>query len=408
MTPAPEWPTDLEVRAALAEGFRPRAFREFVLKVHQRCNLACDYCYVYTMGDQSWRDRPNVMSPDVLRRAAGRIAEHARSHDLDAVRVVLHGGEPLLAGRDRLAAMIAELKGGIGGERRLEIALQTNGVLLDEPMLDLFRAEGVRVGVSLDGSRTTNDRHRHYADGRGSGDAVERALALLSGERYREVFAGILCTVDVDAEPVPTYEALLRYEPPLIDFLLPHANWARPPGRPGAYGEWLVAVFDRWYDAPRKETGVRILDEIVSLVLGGSSRSEQVGLSPVTVAVVESDGDIEQVDSLKSAYPGACVTGLNIATDPFDRALLHPGVVARQLGRAALGAECTACPIHHLCGAGHYAHRYAPGSGFRNRSVYCRDLYRIITHVQRRVSADLAERVDIAGRTGRSAGARST
>lgn len=394
MTRAGEWPTDLDVQTALAEGFRPYAFREFVLKIHQRCNLACDYCYVYTMGDHSWRDRPGVMSIEVLRMAAARIAEHARAHDLRTIRVILHGGEPLLAGHRRLGTLITELKNSVGDDRQLRIAVQTNGVLLNEPMLDLFRAEGVQVGVSLDGA--DNDRHRRYADGRGSTADVERALALLADDRYHLIFAGILCTVDVTADPVRTYEALLRYQPPLIDFLLPHANWTRPPSRPAgaaqAYGDWMVAVFDRWYDAPRRETRIRILEEILSLVLGGASRSEQVGLSPVTVAVVESDGDIEQVDSLKSAYPGACATGLNVATDSFDRALRHPGIMARQLGVAALGSVCTACPIHQWCGAGHYAHRYAAGTGFRNQSVYCNDLSRIITHVRRRIVADIAER----------------
>ncbi|WP_433296026.1 FxsB family cyclophane-forming radical SAM/SPASM peptide maturase [Actinoplanes sp. CA-030573] len=391
-----EWPANLQV----ADDFRPHAFREFVLKIHQRCNLACDYCYVYTMGDDTWRDRPTRMSVDVVRTAAARIAEHADAHDLRSVRVVLHGGEPLLAGRDRLVEIIATLKRTIG--RELRLAVQTNGVLLDEAMLDLFRAEGVEVGISLDGTGADNDRHRRYADGRGSAVAVERALGLLAAERYRAVFAGILCTVDIAADPLETYETLLRYRPKLIDFLLPHANWARPPVRPAeagetAYGDWLVSIFDRWYDAPRIDTRVRILEEIISLVLGGASRSEQIGLSPVTVAVIESDGDIEQVDSLKSAYPGACATGLNVATDSFDRALRHPGIVARQLGAAALGPDCVSCPIHQWCGAGHYAHRYRPGSGFRNRSVYCADLARIITHVRRRVAADL---VDQTGRRG--------
>ncbi|MCU7728610.1 FxsB family radical SAM/SPASM domain protein [Actinoplanes sp. KI2] len=405
MTRPHEWPADLDVTAALAGGFRPYAFREFVLKINQRCNLACDYCYVYAMGDHSWRDRPSVMSGEVLRTAAARIAEHAREHELDTVRVILHGGEPLLSGRDRLAALIGRLKTDIG-DRRLQIAVQTNGLLLDEPMLDLFRAEGVQVGVSMDGAGADNDRHRRHADGRGSAAAVERALGLLTDARYRPIFAGILCTIDVTTDPAQVYEALLRHRPPQIDFLLPHANWSRPPTRPDqrddAYGDWLVAVFDRWYDAPRQETRVRVLEEILSLVLGGASRSEQVGLSPVTVAVVESDGDIEQVDSLKSAFPGASATGLNIATNSFDQALRHPGIVARQLGAAALCAECVACSIHELCGAGHYAHRYATGRGFLNRSVYCADLSRIITHVRRRVTADIADR-----ERGESAGVRS-
>jgi uncharacterized protein len=131
----------------------------------------------------------------------------------------------------------------------------------------------------------------------------------------------------------------------------------------------------------------------MSLLLGGSSRSEQVGLSPVAVAVIESNGAIEQVDSLKTAYAGACETGLNVRTDPIDAVLDHPGVVARQMGAAALSDTCAACPVHRVCGGGHYAHRYRPGEGFRNPTVYCADLQVLIGHIHRRMSVDLSRRV---------------
>ncbi|SHN38649.1 FxsB family cyclophane-forming radical SAM/SPASM peptide maturase [Cryptosporangium aurantiacum] len=395
MTVAPAWPTSPGIDLAAGESFRPRAFREFILKVHQRCNLACDYCYVYTMADQSWRHRPAAMSAEVCHSAALRIREHARAHHLADVRVVLHGGEPLLAGAERLSAFATTLRRTLADTCGVRLSLQTNGILLDEAMLDLLTAESIEVGVSLDGIGVANDRHRRYADGRGSSRAVDRALRLLTSDRYRSSFAGLLCTVDPTTDPRDTYEALLEYEPPAIDFLLPHANWTRPPHRPEnagdtPYGDWLVAVFDRWYSAPRRETSVKTLDEILRLILGGSSRSEHVGLSPVTVVVVESDGAIEQVDSLKSAYAGACSTGLNITTDSFDRALQHPGVMARQLGANALCGECRDCPLHRVCGAGHYAHRYSSDRGFLNRTVYCADLQRLITHVHERVVADLS------------------
>ena len=38
-------------------------FQQFIVKLHSRCNLSCDYCYVYHHVDQSWRDRPPVMTP---------------------------------------------------------------------------------------------------------------------------------------------------------------------------------------------------------------------------------------------------------------------------------------------------------------------------------------------------------
>ena len=76
----------------------PVPLDQFVLKVHSRCDLACDHCYVYESADQSWRGRPIGMPDEAISRTAGRIAEHAAQHGLSTVQVVLHGGEPLLAG----------------------------------------------------------------------------------------------------------------------------------------------------------------------------------------------------------------------------------------------------------------------------------------------------------------------
>ena len=54
--------------------------------------------------------------------------------------------------------------------------------------------------------------------------------------------------------------------------------------------------------------------------------------------------------------------------------------------------QCRACPVMDICGGGLYPHRYREGAGFRNPSVYCADLLRLITHVQERVIGDLAGR----------------
>jgi uncharacterized protein len=404
-TAAPEWPDRaLDVTALRATGWRPTPFRDVVLKVHQRCNLACTYCYVYTMADQSWRDRPMLMQEPVWRATAERMAEHAKTHRLPAMRLVLHGGEPLLAGTARLARLVTDFREAFDGVGRLDVQMQTNGVLLDEVTLETLRTLGVGIGVSLDGTPEDNDHRRRRPDGRGSHAAVDRALRMLMQDRYRDSFAGLLCTVDPTTDPIACYEALLQYRPPGLDLLLPHANWASPPERGGntgltPYADWLIAVFDRWYSAPRQEVAIRLFEDVLALILGGSGRSEQVGLSPVAVVVVDTDGAIEQVDSLKSTYSGACATGLNVLTDPFDGALHHPGVAARQIGVKALSDTCLTCSIHRVCGGGHYAHRYQPGRGFRNPSVYCSDMSLFIRHVHRRVANDLRleELTDSAG-----------
>jgi uncharacterized protein len=363
---------------SIPQGWRPTPIREVVLKVHQRCNLACDYCYVYTKADQTWRDRPAVMSPETRRQAIAMLARQ----DTPPTRIILHGGEPLLYGAARLGDLATEIRAALPD---VEIGMQTNGVRLDATMLDVLAQHRVQVGVSLDGTKEDHDRHRLTPGGKGSFAVVARALELL--RQYPENYAGILCTVVPGTDPIATYEALKAFAPPAIDLLMPHANWDQPP--PENIGSWLVRVFDYWY-ADKSPPSVRLFEDIISLLLGGGSRSEQVGLSPSAVVVVETDGAIEQVDALKSAYEGACATGLDVWHDELRDALEDPGIVARQLGLAALSAECLACPVHRVCGGGHYAHRYRTGQGFRHQSVYCEDLQVLIEHVRARVSTDLA------------------
>jgi uncharacterized protein len=387
-----EWPSTLDVPTLLHNGWQPVPFRQFVIKIHSRCDLACDYCYVYEMADQSWRSRARQMSRETAERLAGRIAEHAQAHDLGTVELVLHGGEPLLAGQDFVRFLI-ETARREAGDVEIRPVLQTNGTLLDTAWLRLCDELGVRVGVSLDGDAEAHDRHRRRPDGRGSHAAVTRALELLTGPSHRHLFGGLLCTVDLRNDPLATYEALLAFQPPTIDFLLPHGHWSAPP--PGhdpvrtPYAAWLITIFDRWYTTRVQRTGIRLFTEIIHLLLGGASTSEEIGLSPAISVTVETDGEIEQSDLLKSVFDGAPATGLHVARDPFDAALMLPAMAARQIGRDALSPACLACPEQQVCGGGLYVHRYRRGWGFANPSVYCADLLALISHIRRVVQTDV-------------------
>lgn len=367
-------------------------FREYVIKVHARCNLACDYCYMYELADKSARGGPPAMPAGTFDRTCRRIAEHASEHQLPAVRVVFHGGEPTLVGTARLCQMATTLRASLPDHTTAGITVQTNGLLLDRSAVARFAGAGVKVGVSLDGDRRANDRHRRHADGRSGFPAADRALQSLRD--VPETFAGILCVIDLANDPAATYESLLAYAPPAVDFLLPHAHWdAPPPGRVAGrtpYGDWLAAAFDRWYGAPAQETRVRLFEELIRLLCGRPSRIETIGLSPVATIVINVDGSYEQIDTLRSTFTGAVRTGLTVDTDPLDAAMRHPGVLARQRGVAGLAAACRRCPVHRVCGGGYYPHRYRAASGFANPSVYCADLERLIRHVAGRLHDDLA------------------
>jgi uncharacterized protein len=394
------WPAanDPSYAALVEAGWKPSPLRLFLFKVHSRCNLDCSYCYVYRHPDQTWRSKPARMSRAVVEAAGARIREHAAAHGLAEVAIGLHGGEPLLVGADGLHDFFAALRGAVGPDLEWRASIQTNGVLLSEETLRQLARAKVRVGVSLDGDRIVNDLARLDHRGRSTYDDVRRGLELLRQPEFEACFGAILCTIQLAADPIAVYDHLVEAGAPGLDFLLPHGNWdAPPPGNLGdagvtPYADWLIPIFDKWYGTYPKRTKVRLFEEVIHLLLGGNSGFESIGLSPVNLIVIETDGSLEGVDTLKSTFDGAARTALNVFQHAFDDVLRHPWIVARQIGERALSETCQACDLRRVCGGGYFPHRYRAANGFRNPSVFCADLSKLILHVRGRLAKDLAAR----------------
>ena len=130
-----------------------------------------------------------------------------------------------------------------------------------------------------------------------------------------------------------------------------------------------------------RPVAIRLFDSLISAAGGGPSWTEVIGLDPVDLLVIETDGSWEQPDSLKTAYDGAAATGLNVFAHPVDEVARQPGFAVRAGGLATLSADCRACPVVRICGGGLYAHRYRASNGFDNPSVYCADLKALIGEV---------------------------
>jgi uncharacterized protein len=390
-------------------------FTEFILKVYSDCNLRCSYCYVYFGKDQSWKDKPRVVSEQVMSDTAMRIAEHVKAYGLEEISVVLHGGEPLMAGVKLLIHYVELIREAVGDDCHVHATIQTNGTLLTEKRIQMLEEARIGIGVSLDGGTAKLNRHRVFLAGKPALRQTVRGLKLLASRGERDgfrVYRGILCTIDVNNPPVEVFESLLQFNPPAVNFLFPLANHETPPPpvrknwtirfmeqfkllfHPDSsqvsteldkpYGVWLGELFDRWFNDKRLTTHILLFEAIISLLRGGTSSSEDVGLSPFVAVVVETDGEIEQVDTLKTAFDGGPYTGLNVHTDNFDLALDHPGIIARQSGVEGLAPKCQMCTLKNLCGGGNHTHRYKDGH-FNNPSVYCRDLEYILWYISKEI-----------------------
>lgn len=361
-----------------------RPFRAFILKVANRCNIDCDYCYVFNSEDQVSRTLPVRMSRDVVRAAARRIREHATHHGLGTVDVILHGGEPLLAGPRHLSDLLSVVREEASAELTVRFELQTNGTLLSEKWLDLFEEHKVTVGVSLDGPPGVNDRHRLSMVGRSTAASAVHGIELLRTRPH--LFAGLLAVVDLANDPVEVHDYLASFEPPTIEFNLPHGTHDVPPPRTDLsvpeYGRWMSRLYDTWLDRPEWQHSIRLLEDIIALSSGVHGAVESVGLAPSASVVIESDGLIEGLDTLRTVEEGASWLGLSVHSHTLDEALDHPKLHYRDQGKDALAEECRRCELVEVCGGGYLPHRFSAVQGYRNPSVYCEDLAYLIRHIQ--------------------------
>ena len=130
------------------------------------CNINCYYCYEKRKPypDENW------LSPQTLEAFLNASGDRP-------LRVVLHGGEPLLIGVARMRGLLEVLCAYRGP---LELTMQTNGMLLSEKWIDLFDEyfPDIDIGVSVDGPREANAHRVDYRD-QPTFDAVLRGIDLL-------------------------------------------------------------------------------------------------------------------------------------------------------------------------------------------------------------------------------------
>jgi uncharacterized protein len=371
----------------------PPRITSFLVKIASRCNLKCDYCYVYEHSDQSWRDQPAIMSDRTRRRLAERIGEYARLENPDDLIIVFHGGEPLLAGVERIVETARRIKEAVPPSTKVHFSIQTNGTLLTEEAIDCLASECVSISLSIDGPQTANDLHRLDVQGRSSYSKALRALEHL--ERHPDMYAGLIAVIDPAISADELFEFFAPRLPPRLDFLLPDANHERlPPGREqeaGLYREWLLNAFDVWFDK-YPQVPVRLFDAILNGVAGIPSDTDAFGLGDVSLLSIETDGTYHDLDVLKITKQGATALGLNLESHSIIEAAQSPQILAHRelLQLAGLSDKCQVCPEVEVCGGGSVPHRYSE-LGFRNPTVYCEEMLALIAHARKRMKETLQE-----------------
>ena len=156
--------------------FEPMAFdfknrstvvKALCLHVAHTCNLSCPYCFA---SQGKYHGQQALMSFDVGKRALDFLMEN--SGDRVNLEVDFFGGEPLMNWEvvKELVAYAREQEGPRG--KKFRFTLTTNGMLIDDDVIDFANREMHNVVLSLDGRKEVHDRLRVDWAGRGSYDRI--------------------------------------------------------------------------------------------------------------------------------------------------------------------------------------------------------------------------------------------
>ena len=137
------------------------------LHVAHTCNLNCSYCFA---SQGKYHGERAVMSLEVGMRALDFLVENSGSrHNLE---VDFFGGEPLM-NFDMIRELVAYARTLEPiHHKKFRFTLTTNGVLLDDEVIEFANREMSNVVLSLDGRREVHDRFRVDYAGRGSWDMI--------------------------------------------------------------------------------------------------------------------------------------------------------------------------------------------------------------------------------------------
>ena len=160
---------------------RPTVVKALCLHIAHDCNLACRYCFAE---EGEYHGRRALMSFEVGKAALDFLI--ANSGSRRNLEVDFFGGEPLL-NFDVVKRLVA-----YGREqeklhdKKFRFTLTTNGVLLDDEVMEFANQEMANVVLSIDGRKEVHDKMRPFRKGAGSYELIVPKFQKLAESRNQD------------------------------------------------------------------------------------------------------------------------------------------------------------------------------------------------------------------------------
>lgn len=159
-----------DIFADMSENFSQKSghiIKALCLNVAHTCNLNCSYCFA---SQGHFHGKQALMSFEVGKQALDFLIEH--SGDRYNLEVDFFGGEPLMNWQTVKKLVAYARSAEKASNKHFRFTLTTNGLLIDDDVIDFANREMSNVVLSLDGRKEIHDRLRVDYAGNGSYDKI--------------------------------------------------------------------------------------------------------------------------------------------------------------------------------------------------------------------------------------------
>jgi|GEM_PF-1389859 len=369
-------------------GYDKTASLEVVFKIQETCNIDCTYCYMYNVGNELYKQLPTAASLETCKEVARFICVAFEERDPTYVRLVLHGGEPMLMPahrfEERLVAISSVLKNQLKPDQidRIQFTLQTNATLVTEEWIDLMARWRIHPSVSIDGPALVHNRRRIDKRKQGTYSSVVSGILDLQGAaregRISEI--GALAVIDPKADGAVVYRHLVDdLDFSRLDFLFPFMNWTNfDEEEAKGVSEYVRAAFREWlFDiSSGRDIAVRVFDRAIWTLreINNSLPDSAVITLNHQVVIVESDGTIMPEESLRPTYNGR-YANLSVSETSPQSIVEHPKFLELEKTQMTWSEDCEGCALIKACKSGkslgRIGMRIDREGNAKSKSVYC-------------------------------------
>lgn len=358
-----------------------------LIKTASRCNIDCTYCYVYNLGDDSWKENPKLMSVTTIDNIINTL-KSIYQYQGYSFAIVLHGGEPLLLPKERLEYLLKEIRNNLPDYT--SISIQTNGLLITNEIIELCDKYRTTLAISLDGDKIINDANRIDHKGKGTYDRIIQKINLVQNHpKSKSVFTGLLAVINPFSNPKKVYDFFKGLNIPSVNFLMRDGNRDNYPfGKSDfnslEYGKWLSDLWLQYFN-DENPIPIAVFDNIAKMIMGGESQKEGTGLNISEILIIDTSGEITKNDTLKSTKNKADKFNnhWNVNDKNFDIIqILNSDEYKNYIKmQKPTSKTCLECDLLNICGGGMPLYRWSNSNGFDNPSVFCNDHKYIINSI---------------------------